>query len=114
MSTTETEMPPPAPKKEPMPQQRLGSGPGRFGALGMPAEKTADFRGSLKRLLAMLRRERFGFGAVVFLALASVSLSVIGPKILGRATDVIFTGLTHGGPSAINFPSLHRVLWFVV
>ncbi|HEV7534644.1 MAG TPA: ABC transporter ATP-binding protein, partial [Acidimicrobiia bacterium] len=114
MSTTKTEMPPPAPKKEPMPQQRLGSGPGRFGALGMPAEKTADFRGSLKRLLAMLRRERFGFGAVVFLALASVSLSVIGPKILGRATDVIFTGLTHGGPSAINFPSLHRVLWFVV
>jgi ATP-binding cassette subfamily B multidrug efflux pump len=114
MSTTETEMPPPAPKEEPLPQQRLGSGPGRFGALGMPAEKTADFRGSLKRLLAMLRRERFGFGAVVFLALASVSLSVIGPKILGRATDVIFTGLTHGGPSAINFPSLHRVLWFVV
>jgi ATP-binding cassette subfamily B multidrug efflux pump len=114
MSTTKTEMPPPAPKKEPMPQQRLGSGPGRFGALGMPAEKTADFRGSLKRLLAMLRRERFGFGAVVFLALASVSLSVIGPKILGRATDVIFTGLTHGGPSAIDFPSLHRVLWFVV
>jgi ATP-binding cassette subfamily B multidrug efflux pump len=114
MSTTKTEMPPPAPKKEPMPQQRLGSGVGRFGALGMPAEKTANFRQSLKRLLAMLRRERLGFGAVVFLALASVSLSVIGPKILGRATDVIFTGLTHGGPAAINFPSLHRVLWFVV
>jgi len=98
----------------PMPQQRLGSGVGRWGALGMPAEKSANFRQSLRRLLAMLRLERIGFMAVVALALASVSLSVIGPKVLGRATDVIFKGLTHGGASAIDFGSLHRVLGFVV
>ncbi len=109
--------PPAAPGQKPgapMPQQRLGSGVGRWGALGMPAEKTANFRQSLRRLLAMLRSERVGFGAVVLLAVASVSLSVTGPKLLGRATDVIFRGLTHGGPAAINFASLHRVLWFVV
>ncbi|HKN38648.1 MAG TPA: ABC transporter ATP-binding protein, partial [Acidimicrobiia bacterium] len=97
-----------------MPQQRLGSGVGRWGALGMPAEKTANFGQSLRRLLAMLRRERLGFVAVVVLAVASVTLSVLGPKMLGRATDVIFKGLTHGGAAAIDFGSLHRALWLVV
>ena len=97
-----------APKTAPMPQQRLGSGVGRWGALGMPAEKTANFKQSLRRLLAMLRRERLGLAAVIALAVTSVTLTVLGPKLLGRATDVIFTGLTHGGPKAIDFASLHR------
>ena len=103
-----------APKTAPMPQQRLGSGVGRWGALGMPAEKTANFKQSLRRLLALLRRERLGLAAVVALAVTSVTLTVLGPKLLGRATDVIFTGLTHGGPKAIDFASLHRALWLVV
>jgi len=111
--TTKT-APPEAPKPAPLPQQRLGSGVGRWGALGMPAEKTANFGQSLRRLLAMLRRERLGFVAVVVLAVASVTLSVLGPKMLGRATDVIFQGLTHGGAAAIDFGSLHRALWLVV
>ena len=111
--TTKT-APPEAPKPAPLPQQRLGSGVGRWGALGMPAEKTANFGQSLRRLLAMLRRERLGFVAVVVLAVASVTLSVLGPKMLGRATDVIFKGLTHGGAAAIDFGSLHRALWLVV
>ena len=112
--------PPPAPEEnkptqsQPMPQQRLGSGVGRWGAFGMPAEKTANFKQSVKRLLAMLRRERLGLSAVFGLALFSVVLYVIGPKLLGRATDVIFKGLLHGGPSTINFSSLHRILFVVL
>jgi len=109
---------PPAPEKKkaaPLPQQRLGSGVGRFGAFGMPAEKTANFKQIVKRLLAMLRRERFGMVAVFALAVVSVVLYVIGPKLLGRATDVIFDGLrSPGGASSIDFASLHRVLWFVL
>ncbi|HEV3362753.1 MAG TPA: ABC transporter ATP-binding protein, partial [Acidimicrobiia bacterium] len=58
-----------APKAQPLPQQRLGSGVGRFGAFGMPAEKTANFRESVRRMLTMLRRERLGLGAVFGLAL---------------------------------------------
>src|SRR3954471_20951226 len=97
---------------EPVPQQRLGSSVGRFGAFGMPAEKTANFRQSVRRMMTMLRRERLGLGAVFGLAMASVALYVIGPKLLGRATDVIFDGLRHAGPSAIDFGSLHRTLFF--
>ncbi|MEW6472423.1 MAG: ABC transporter ATP-binding protein [Actinomycetota bacterium] len=109
--------PPAAPggqKAPPLPQQRLGSGVGRFGAFGMPAEKTANFRQIVERLLAMLRRERLGLVAVFAFALASIVLYVIGPKVLGRATDVIFEGLRRGGQPAIDFASLHRVLWFVL
>ena len=111
---TRTAPPPSAPKTPPLPQQRLGSGVGRFGAFGMPAEKTANFRQSVQRMMAMLRRERLGLAAVFGLAVASVVLYVIGPRLLGQATDVIFEGLRTGGPSAIDFPSLHRVLWFVL
>jgi ATP-binding cassette subfamily B protein len=80
----------------------------------MPAEKTANFRQSVKRMLALLRRERLGLVAVFGLAVLSVVLYVVGPKVLGRATDVIFDGLRSGGPSTIDFASLHRVLWFVL
>jgi len=113
VSTRSTTAPPEAPKTGPVPQQRLGQGPGRWGALGMPAEKTANFKQSLRRMAAMLRIERFGFAAVIVLAVVSVSLTVLGPRILGRATDVIFKGLTHGGAAAIDFGSLHRILLFV-
>ena len=65
--------PPPAPedKAAPLPQQRLGSGVGRFGAFGMPVEKTANFKQIVKRLLTMLRRERFGLVAVFGLAVSA-------------------------------------------
>ncbi len=109
--------PAPAPEEKkaaPLPQQRLGSGVGRFGAFGMPAEKTANFKQIVKRMAGMLRRERFGMVAVVGLAVVSIALYVIGPKLLGRATDVIFEGLRSGGASSIDFASLHRVLWFVL
>ncbi len=107
--------PPPAPEEKkaaPLPQQRLGSGVGRFGAFGMPAEKTANFKQIVRRMAGMLRRERFGMVAVFGLAVVSIALYVIGPKVLGEATDVIFDGLRSGG--AIDFASLHRVLWFVL
>ena len=65
-------------------------------------------------MAAMLRRERFGMVAVVGLAVISIALYVIGPKLLGQATDVIFDGLKSGGAASIDFASLHRVLWFVL
>ncbi len=68
-------------------------GPGRMMTAGMPAEKLQDFRGSLKRLLGMLRPQRMLVGLVLLLGIASVGLSVAGPKVLGHATDIIFDGV---------------------
>ncbi|MFD0330627.1 ABC transporter ATP-binding protein [Streptacidiphilus monticola] len=58
-----------------------------------PAEKSADFKGSGKRLLGRLRPERASLIGVLVLAVISVALSVVGPKVLGHATDLILGGV---------------------
>ena len=75
------------------PRRGPGGGGGPFGSMGMPAEKSLDFGPSAKRLLGRLRPEKFGVALVFALAVISVSFSVLGPKILGRATDTIFSGI---------------------
>ncbi|XBH23162.1 ABC transporter ATP-binding protein [Jonesiaceae bacterium BS-20] len=59
----------------------------------MPGEKAMDFKGSLKRGLSYLRAERLRMIIVAVLAVCSVALSVVAPKILGHATNVIFEGM---------------------
>jgi ATP-binding cassette subfamily B multidrug efflux pump len=61
--------------------------------MGGPAAKAMNFKGSLRRLVARLRGERRLVTAAVTLGIVSVAMSVIGPKIMGHATDLIFTGL---------------------
>jgi ATP-binding cassette subfamily B multidrug efflux pump len=71
-----------------------GGGPG-FGhmGMGMPVAKSKDFRTSFLRLLRELRPERRWVFLVVVLAIVSVVLAVIGPKLLGEATNIIFEGV---------------------
>ncbi|WP_442933878.1 ABC transporter ATP-binding protein [Micromonospora sp. CPCC 206171] len=59
----------------------------------MPAEKSMNFGPSARRLLGRLRPHRLQLAAVITLAVASIGLSVIGPKLLGHATDLIFNGV---------------------
>jgi ATP-binding cassette subfamily B protein len=72
---------------------QAGPGPGRgpFGG-GMIGQKSLEFGPSAKRLLGRLRPERPKVVAVLVAAVLSVGLSAIGPKVLGRATDLIFAG----------------------
>ena len=60
---------------------------------GAAGEKSLNFFPSLKRLLGHLAPERMILILVVLLAVAGIVMNVIGPKILGMATDVIFTGI---------------------
>jgi ATP-binding cassette subfamily B protein len=64
-----------------------------MGMIGMPAEKPKNFRDSFGRLIVRLRPEAPLIAIVIVLAVVSVSFAVIGPKILGTATDDIFQGL---------------------
>jgi len=64
--------------------------------MGGPPVKAVNFKGSLRRLVTRLRSERRLVAAAGVLGVVSVTLSVIGPKILGNATDLIFTGLIGG------------------
>jgi len=58
----------------------------------MPVEKPMRFGPSLRRLVTRLSPERWRLLIVIGLGVTSVALLVIGPKILGRATDLIFSG----------------------
>ncbi|HEY4315545.1 MAG TPA: ABC transporter ATP-binding protein [Actinomycetes bacterium] len=60
---------------------------------GMPAEKSMDFWPSAKRVLRRLAPERIAVTAVLVITVCGVGLSVVGPRILGRATDIIFGGV---------------------
>jgi ATP-binding cassette subfamily B protein len=75
---------------------------------GMPGETSRDFRSASARLLSRLRKDRIGVGTVFVLAVVGVALTVVGPKILGHATDIVIQGIT--SPSGIDFGDLHRVL----
>src|SRR5437773_2973708 len=77
------------------PGNRPGARPGGGGfmGMGMPVEKSKDFRGTFRRLVARLRPERVTISIVAVLASASVVYSVIGPKLIGNATNVIFDGV---------------------
>ena len=77
--------------------ERVQSGPGGPGrgpmGGGMIGQKADTFWPSLKRLLARLHPERHKAYAVLVLTVVSVAATAVGPKILGRATDLIFAGL---------------------
>ena len=68
-------------------------GGGRMWGQARPVEKSLHFFPSLKRLLGHLAPERMMLALVVLLAVAGIVMNVLGPKILGMATDVIFTGV---------------------
>ena len=67
--------------------------PGGFMGMGMPAAKSKDLRGTSRQLLGRLRPERGMIAFVAVLASASVAFSVVGPRIIGNATNVIFDGV---------------------
>jgi len=86
---------------------------GGFG-FGPPraVEKAKDFRGTLKKLVAGLGRYRAGLFVVVALAILSTVFSVIGPRVMGNATDELVTGFMAKmrGIGGINFGRIGNIL----
>ena len=82
--------------ERPVPVRR-GPGGGGFGPRGLmggnPVEKSLNFGPSAKRLLGELRPERPLISFTLALAGGSVGLSVLGPRLLGDATNLIFSGV---------------------
>ncbi|HUP84586.1 MAG TPA: ABC transporter ATP-binding protein [Acidimicrobiales bacterium] len=93
--------------KPPTPQ----AGQGRWGSLGQPVEASANFGASARRLVRRLEGGLAALLGVLAMAIFGVAFSVLGPRMLGDATDILIRGLLRGGPKAIDFPALHRVLF---
>jgi ATP-binding cassette subfamily B protein len=80
---------------------------GRFNTVGVPTERSKDFRGTMQRLIDQLGPERPKLLLVALFALVSTTLMVFGPKVLGHATTTLFKGIVH---RKIDFGSMHRTL----
>ena len=92
-----------------MPGSELRSA--RMSTVGMPVEKSENFSETSQRLVRLMAGEKYLVAFVMFLAVVSVALVVLGPRILGHATDILFNGLTQrDGQTGVNFSSLHRTL----
>jgi ATP-binding cassette subfamily B protein len=84
---------------------------GPSGGLGMPTERSENFGNTLRRLGEILGKERWKLFVVFALTVTSVTLVVLGPRLLGQATDIIVQGLS--SPDGIDFDALHRKLALV-
>ncbi|TGO04457.1 ABC transporter ATP-binding protein [Serinibacter arcticus] len=76
---------------------RRGRQGGPMGAMGMPAEKALDLRGTIGRLLGDMREHRLALAVSVVLGIGSVILAVLGPRLLGDATNLVFGGVLSRG-----------------
>ncbi len=88
-------------------------GPGHGGPRALiPGERARDFRGTMRRLVRYLGPYTWTILLVVALAVASTVLSIIGPKILGRATTTLFEGVMAqiAGTGGIDFAAIGRIL----
>ena len=96
-----------APAQPPRPIFRGPMGAG-FG----PPQKAKSFKASGKRLLARLAPERALVVLVLLCALASVALTVSGPRLLGDATNIIFGAII--AHQSIDLDGLARALEIVL
>ena len=80
---------------------------------GMAAgEKAKDFKGSMKKLFKYMEHYKFRFAMMFVFAVAGTVFSIVGPKILGKATTELFNGLVAkvNGTGGINFEKIGMIL----
>ena len=58
-----------------------------------PTERSRDFKGSAIRLVKRLTPQRGLTAAVLLLGIGGIAIGVVGPRILGHATDLLFNGV---------------------
>jgi len=92
----------------PSDEARAGMG-ARWGAAGMPLERSKDFKNSTRRLVSRLRPQTPAILVILILSVVSVTLMAFGPKVLGHATNLIVAGVTSG--KGIDYTDLHWTLF---
>lgn len=98
-----------------MNRERKGGMGGPMGRMGGPrsVEKAKDFKGTMKKLLTYLKPYSLSIAIVLLFAIGSAAFSIVGPKILGKATTKIFEGLVEkitGVPNAsIDFSYIGKI-----
>lgn len=86
--------------------------PGMHGPRRMGNEKAKDFGGTMSKLLSYMKRYRLRFLTMLVFAVAGTLFSIIGPRILGKATTELFNGLVAKiqGTGSIDFGKITTIL----
>ena len=93
--------------------------PRRRGPMGhgmQPGEKPKDLKKSIKQLMQYIGKYKIGIFIVMICAACSTVFTVIGPKILGKATTALSEGLMDKikGTGSIDFTKIGTILLFVL
>ncbi|HZK43565.1 MAG TPA: ABC transporter ATP-binding protein [Syntrophomonadaceae bacterium] len=82
----------------------------------MPVAKAKDFKGSMAKLIGYLGKHKINILFVVILAIFSTVFTVLGPMLLGWATDEIFTGVMNqiAGIGSIDFAKISEIILLLV
>ncbi|RDY23360.1 ABC transporter ATP-binding protein [Romboutsia maritimum] len=94
----------------------VGRGPMGHGPMG-GGEKAKDFKGTMKTLMSYLSEFKLSIILVIIFAIGSVTFSVVGPKVLGKATTKIFEGLVNkvsGTGAGIDFEAIKNILLILI
>lgn len=96
------------------PRGSMGRGPGPGGM--MPGEKAKDFKGTIAQLLHYIRHLLPALAAVLVCAVVSCIFSIVGPKILGNVTTLLFEGLMAKvtGTGGIDFAAIGQIITFLL
>jgi len=90
----------------------------RMHVVGMPVEKSENFGLTAKRLMGLMAGEMALVVFIMMLAVVSVALVVSGPRILGHATNILYSGIrsrmANPATGGINFSALHHTLEFAI
>jgi ATP-binding cassette subfamily B multidrug efflux pump len=108
----------PTPPTSSAPAERRGmigrGGPMGGGPMAMMrrGEKPRDFKGTLKKLIQYLGRYRALIIFIWLLAIASTVFTIVGPKILGKATTKLFEGVMAkiAGTGTIDFTYIGHII----
>lgn len=100
-------------KRPPMGGKRgaMGGGPGHN--VPMTGAKAKDFKGSMSRLLKYIGNYKGAIITVFIFAIASTIFTIIGPKLMGNATTVLFEGVMgqiSGSGEGIDFVKVGQIL----
>jgi len=89
----------------------MGHGRGMHGG-----EKAKDFKGSMARILRYMGRYKLRFILMFFFAVAGTIFNIWGPKVLGKATTELFSGLVAkvNGTGGIDFEKIGMILLSVM
>ncbi|MBR7007734.1 MAG: ABC transporter ATP-binding protein [Ruminococcus sp.] len=84
----------------------------RHGPPGVAVEKPKDFKKSMGKLLRYMAKYKLGLIFVIIFAIGSTVFTIVGPKVMAKATDALFEGLQDkiGGTGGIDFEKIGTIL----